>query len=143
MSGARCSVDRKISNFLPGAQQLLLMYSEKVLDHFHQPRNVGEIEGATTVVSASNPVCGDLLKLWVVEREGRIEDVKFKVQGCVPAVACVSWLTEQIKGKHLAELKSLTPAEIEAGLDGLPPASKHASVLAADGLKRVLHELIP
>jgi nitrogen fixation protein NifU and related proteins len=117
------------------------MYSEKVLDHFHHPRNVGEIADATVVIEMTNPVCGDLLKLWVVEREGRIEDVKFKVQGCIPAVACVSWLTEQIKGKALAELGSITPAEIETALGGLPSASRHASVLASDGLQRILREL--
>lgn len=117
------------------------MYSEKVLDHFHHPRNVGEIENASAVVEVTNPVCGDLLKLWVVEREGRIGDVKFKVQGCIPAVACASWLTERMMGHPPAELAAVSPAEIEAALEGLPSASRHASVLASDGLRRVLVEL--
>lgn len=117
------------------------MYSEKVLDHFHHPRNVGEIPDATAVVEMTNPVCGDLMKLWVVVRDGEIAEVKFKTQGCIPAVACASWLTENMIGKPPAELATLTPAEIEAALGGLPPASRHASALAADALKQLLRVL--
>ena len=117
------------------------MYSQKVLDHYRHPRNLGEIADATAAVETTNPVCGDLLKLWVVEREGRIAEVKFKVTGCIPAVACASWLTEVIIGKPVDELRGVTPAEIEAALDGLPSASRHASVLASDGLKRLLQAL--
>jgi len=117
------------------------MYSEKVLDHFHHPRNAGEIAGATVEIEATNPVCGDLLKLWVAVDDGRIADVKFKVEGCIPAIACASWLTERMMGQPAAELRGVTPQEIEAALDGLPSASRHASVLAADGLKRVLQAL--
>ncbi len=119
----------------------ILMYSESVLDHFHHPRNVGEIAEATVVVEASNPVCGDLMKLWATIRDGKIQSVKFKVAGCVPAVACGSWLTEAILGKSAAELSALTPGEIEAGLGGLPPASHHAAVLAVDALKRLLEQI--
>src|SRR5579863_9213225 len=103
------------------------MYSQKVLDHFQHPRNVGEIAHATAVVEMTNPVCGDLMKLWVVVRDGKISEVKFKTQGCIPAVACGSCLTEIILGKSPAELSLLTAEQIEAGLDGLPPASRHAS----------------
>lgn len=117
------------------------MYSEKVLDHFHRPRNSGEIAGATLEIEATNPVCGDLLKLWVLVKDGRIADVKFKVEGCIPAIACASWLTERMIGKPAAELRGVTPEEIEAALDGLPSASRHASALAADGLKQVLRAL--
>jgi len=117
------------------------MYSEKVLDHFQHPRNVGEIEDATAVVEVTNPVCGDLMKLWAVVRDGKVCDVKFKTAGCVPAVACGSWLTETMLGKPLAELASLTAEQIDAALGGLPPASKHASVLAADALSRLLKSL--
>jgi nitrogen fixation protein NifU and related proteins len=116
------------------------MYSEKVLDHFHHPRHVGEIADATTVIEATNPVCGDVLKLWVLLRDGCVADVKFKVEGCIPAIACASWLAESMMGKPLAELRSLTPGEIEAGLGGLPSASRHASALAVAGLKRLLEE---
>src|ERR1035437_1190187 len=87
------------------------MYSQTLLDHFHHPRNVGEIAAASVVVEASNPVCGDLMKLWVVVREGKIQEVKFKVAGCVPSVACGSWLTETILSKSVEELSALT-AEI-------------------------------
>ena len=117
------------------------MYSEKVLDHYRHPRNLGEIADATAAVETTNPVCGDLLKLWAVEREGRIADVKFKVTGCIPAVACASWLTEMMIGKLVAELRGVTATQIEAALDGLPSASRHASVLVADGLKQVLKAL--
>ena len=117
------------------------MYSNQVLDHFHHPRNVGEIQEATVVVETTNPVCGDLMKLWAAVRDGVILDAKFKVEGCVPAVACGSWLTERIKGKPLAELTALTPEQIDAGLGGLPAASGHAAVLAADILKGLLANL--
>jgi nitrogen fixation NifU-like protein len=117
------------------------MYSNQVLDHFHHPRNVGEIQEATVVVETTNPACGDLMKLWAAVRDGVILDAKFKVEGCVPAVACGSWLTERIKGKPLAELTALTPEHIDAGLGGLPAASRHAAVLAADILKGLLANL--
>jgi NifU-like protein involved in Fe-S cluster formation len=114
------------------------MYSSQVLDHFHNPRNAGELEQATVVVETTNPACGDLMKLWVVVQDGLVADVKFKVAGCVPAVACGSWLTERIKGVPLADLHSLAPEEIVAALGGLPPASRHAAVLACDSLRRLL-----
>jgi nitrogen fixation NifU-like protein len=114
------------------------MYSRTVLDHFNNPRNVGEIAEASLVVEASNPVCGDLMKLWAVVRGGKIEAVKFKAAGCVPSVACGSWLTEAILSRPLEELSTLTPDDVIKGLDGLPPASRHAAILAVDTLKRVL-----
>ncbi len=116
------------------------MYSEKVLDHFHHPRNVGEIAEPTAAVEVSNPACGDVMKLWVVVSDGRIADIKFKVAGCVPAVACGSWMTEAVQGEPAAGL-SLSSEEIEAGLDGLPPASRHAAVLASDALRRLLEKI--
>ncbi len=117
------------------------MYSEKVLDHFHHPRNVGEIENPTAVVEVTNPVCGDVMKLWAVVRDGKICEVKFKTAGCVPAVACGSWLTEQVQGKAIADLGGITADKIEAGLGGLPSASGHASVLATDALRQLLARL--
>ena len=114
------------------------MYSDAVLEHFHHPRNVGEIEHATVVVETTNPACGDMMKLWAVVREGVIVDIRFKVAGCVPAVACGSWLTDAVKGKPLGELGGIAADSIEAGLDGLPPASKHAAILASDALRRLL-----
>lgn len=117
------------------------MYSKRVLDHFHNPRNVGEIPNATVAVEMTNPVCGDLMKLWAVVENGKLIDVKFKVQGCVPAVACASWLTEAIRGRALAEIGTVTPEQIEDSLDGLPSASRHAAVLAADALRQLLEKL--
>ncbi len=117
------------------------MYSATLLDHFHHPRNVGEIAEATVIVEASNPVCGDLMKLWAIVREGRIQEIKFKAAGCVPSVACGSWLTEAILNKSREELSALTPEEVISGLGGLPPASRHAAVLAMDALKRLLEQI--
>ena len=118
------------------------MYSDQVLDHFHHPRNVGELERATVVVETTNPACGDLMKLWAMVRDGVIVDARFKVAGCVPAVACGSWLTERIKGMPLTGLTALTPDQIDAGLGGLPPASRHAAVLASDALQQLLARLL-
>jgi nitrogen fixation NifU-like protein len=117
------------------------MYSAAVLDHYHHPRHVGEIAGASIVIEASNPVCGDLMKLWAVLRDGRIQEVKFKAAGCVPSVACGSWLTEAILSKSLDELSALTASEVVSALGGLPPASHHAAVLAVDALNRLLHQV--
>jgi NifU-like protein involved in Fe-S cluster formation len=117
------------------------MYSAKVLDYFHHPRNVGEIVDATAAIEATNPVCGDLLKLWAVVSEGRISRASFKVEGCIPAVACASLLTEIIRGKSISELRGITAEQIEAELEGLPSASRHASALAMGGLAKLIEKL--
>ena len=117
------------------------MYSDGVLDHFHNPRNVGEIAQPAAVAEASNPVCGDTMKLWILVREGRVIEATFKAQGCVPAVACGSWLTEAIKGKVVAELAAVSAEQIETGLGGLPVASRHASMLAVTVLRGVIEKL--
>ena len=117
------------------------MYSDTLLDHFHNPRNVGEIANASIVVEVSNPVCGDLMKVWAVIVEGRIQDVKFKVAGCVPSVACGSWLTETILSRSIEELSGLTADDVLSGLGGMPTASRHAATLAIDGLKRLLDQV--
>lgn len=113
-------------------------YSSAVLDHFHHPRNAGEIAAADCVAEGENPVCGNVLKLWGVVRNGRLQEVSFKVQGCVPSVACASWLTEAVRGKLLTEVNSITPEQILEGLGGLPAASRHAAALASDVLKKLL-----
>jgi nitrogen fixation NifU-like protein len=117
------------------------MYSQRLLDHFHHPRHAGEIEKPTAVVETSNPACGDLIKLCVVVCNGRIAEASFKVAGCVPAVACGSWLAEHLQGRAVTELCPLSPDAIESALDGLPAASKHAAVLAADALRALLTKL--
>jgi nitrogen fixation NifU-like protein len=119
------------------------MYSELVLDHFHHPRNVGEIEPPAVVVEAVNPACGDLMKLWARVRDGVIVDVRFKAAGCVAAVACGSWLTERIKGIPPSELRQLASEDIAKDLGGLPDASRHAAVLASDALRLLLSRLLP
>jgi len=117
------------------------MYSAKLLDYFHNPRHAGEIENATAVVEASNPACGDLMKLWVVVRDGHIAEARFKVAGCVPAVACGSWLSEYLAGRAIAQLSALTPVQIESALNGLPEASTHAAVLASVALKQLIEKI--
>ncbi len=117
------------------------MYSNEVLDHFHNPRNVGEIDQPAAVAEASNPVCGDSMKLWIRVREGKVSDARFKVQGCVPAIACGSWLTDTIQGKSLAELAEISAEQIEMGLGGLPVASHHASMLAVTALQEAIEKL--
>jgi NifU-like protein involved in Fe-S cluster formation len=118
-----------------------LIYSEKVLEHFHRPRNVGEIGRPSAVVEMTNPVCGDVLKLWAVVENGRITEIKFKCEGCIPAVAVGSWVTEAARGKSPDELAAITAGQIEAALGGLPPASHHASELAAAALERLSEAL--
>jgi nitrogen fixation NifU-like protein len=117
------------------------MYSATLLDHFHHPRNVGEIAEASVVVESSNPVCGDVMKLWAAVRGGKICRVTFKAAGCVPSVACGSWITVAILSKPVDQLSSLTPTDVAAGLGGLPPASHHAAILAVDALKRLLEQI--
>jgi len=117
------------------------MYSPTVLDHYRHPRNLGEIPNASATVEATNPVCGDRLRLWVTVREGRIVAARFKVEGCIPAVACASWLTERMIGMSRAELGGVSAAEIETALGGLPSASRHAAALAATGLQQLLGKI--
>ena len=114
------------------------MYSPTLLEHFEHPRNVGEIGDATAVVEITNPACGDILKLWVRVQDGKVADVKFKVSGCVPSVACGSVVTEMMKGRSIAEMGEISAAEIERAVGGLPSASHHAGVLAADAVRAVL-----
>jgi len=117
------------------------LYSPAVLDHFQSPRNSGELPGSTAEVDASNPVCGDVLRLAARIESGRVAEARFKAQGCVASIACASWLTEWMKGKPLAELQNLTPADVAGGLGGLAPASSHAADLACDALRQLLNRL--
>jgi nitrogen fixation NifU-like protein len=117
------------------------VYSAAVLDHFKNPRNSGELPGATASVEVSNPVCGDVTELSVRIEQGRILAVRFRAQGCVAAIACASQLTTLMEGKRLAELGSITPEAILAPLGGLPPASQHAAQLACEALRELLARL--
>ena len=114
------------------------MHSDLLLEHFKNPRNVGELPAPALTVDVTNPACGDLLRLSAEFQGDRVERVAFKVRGCTASVAAGSALTEWMQGKSKAELRSLTPAIIEQALGGLEAASKHAAVLAVDGVKRLL-----
>jgi len=117
------------------------MYSDKVLDHFQNPRNAGTLDAATATISVENPVCGDILELSVRMDEGQIAEARFRTRGCVTAMACSSLLTELLSGKTLAGARSITPEQISETLGGLPPATFHAAQLARDAVQALLANL--
>ncbi len=110
-------------------------YSEKVLDHFAHPRNVGEIEDADGVGTVGNPQCGDIMRMFLKIEDGVIKDVKFKTFGCGAAIATSSMATEMIKGKTIDEALTLTNKAVVEALEGLPPVKIHCSVLAEEAVK--------
>jgi nitrogen fixation NifU-like protein len=112
-----------------------MKYSEKVIDHFTNPRNVGVIENADGVGRLGNPVCGDMMEMSIRVQGNVIEDVKFRTFGCGAAIATSSMATEMIKGKTIDQALELTNQAIAEALEGLPPVKMHCSVLAADALK--------
>ena len=114
------------------------MYTEKVMDHFSNPRNVGEIEDADGVGEVGNASCGDIMKIFLKVEDNVIQDVKFKTFGCGAAIATSSMMTEMAIGKTIEEALVLTNQAVAEALDGLPPAKMHCSNLAADAL----HEAI-
>ena len=116
------------------------MYSEKVMDHFSNPRNVGEIEDANAVGQVGNPKCGDIMKIYMDIEDDVIKDVKFKTFGCGAAVATSSIATEMIKGKTIDEAENLSNKAVIEALDGLPPAKIHCSVLAEQAVKAALKD---
>ncbi len=114
------------------------MYSPQVLDHFQNPRNVGELAEPTAWAQVENPVCGDILRLEVKLADGRIVEARFRARGCVPAIACGSQLTEMLRGKTVNQAGKLQRDELVGSLGGLPEASEHAGHLAMDALAAVL-----
>ena len=114
------------------------MYSEKVMDHFANPRNVGEISDADGVGEVGNPVCGDIMRFSIKVEGDVIKDIKFKTFGCGAAIATSSMATELAKGKTIEEALSLTNKAVAEALDGLPPVKMHCSNLAADALKAAI-----
>jgi nitrogen fixation NifU-like protein len=114
------------------------LHSARLLDHFKNPRNSGHLPPPAVTVEVTNPACGDLLRLSARLEDGRVAEARYQVRGCTASIAAGSALTEWMTGKSLAELRSLTAAAIEAELGGLEPASKHAAVLCADAVKRLL-----
>ena len=115
-----------------------MLYTEKVMDHFEHPRNVGEIENADGVGQVGNPKCGDIMKMYLKIDDGVITDVKFKTFGCGSAIATSSMATELIKGKPIEEAMTLTHAAVAEALDGLPAYKMHCSVLAEEAIKAAL-----
>lgn len=116
------------------------MYSDKVMDHFTNPRNVGEIEGADGVGEVGNAKCGDIMKIYLKVEDNVIQDVKFKTYGCGSAIASSSMATEMIKGKTVQETLNLTNKAVAEALDGLPPVKMHCSVLAEQAIKKALQD---
>jgi len=114
------------------------LYSEPFLDHFKNPRNVGELPPPAVTVEISNPACGDILRLSARFEDGRVMEVCYKVRGCTASIASGSALTEWMKSKTRAELAGLTAADIEAAVGGLIPESKHAAVLCVDAVRELL-----
>ena len=117
------------------------MYSEKVIDHFSNPRNVGEIENADGVGTVGNSKCGDIMRMYLkVDDSGVITDCKFKTFGCGAAIATSSMATEMIKGKTLKEALKLTNKAVPEALDGLPPVKMHCSLLAEEAVKAAVED---
>src|SRR5258708_7228657 len=118
------------------------MYSAQLLEHFQNPRNVGDFEPSDDAgvvrIEMSNPACGDIMRLAARFRDGGVESVRYKVRGCTASIAGGSVLTELMNGATLGNLRAIRASDIEAGLGGLEPASKHAAVLCVDALKRLL-----
>ncbi len=119
-----------------------MAYSEKVLDHFQNPRNVGEIENPDGVGQAGNPKCGDIMKIYLRVKDGRIEDIKFKTFGCASAIASSSMATELVKGKTVEEAWNLTNRAVADALDGLPPVKMHCSVLAEEAIHAAINDYL-
>ena len=116
------------------------MYSEKVMDHFSNPRNVGEIPDANVVGTVGNAKCGDIMKMYLKVKNGVIEDVKFKTFGCGAAIATSSMATEMVKGKTLEEALKLTNKAVAEALDGLPPVKMHCSLLAEEAIHAAVED---
>ena len=117
------------------------MYTEKVMDHFQHPRNVGELENASGVGTVGNAKCGDIMRIYLdIDENQIIRDVKFKTFGCGAAVATSSIATEMIKGKTVEEAEKLSNKAVIEALDGLPPAKIHCSVLAEEAVKAALKD---
>ncbi len=117
-------------------------YTKKVMDHFMNPRNVGTIENADGYGKVGNPVCGDLMEMYIKVKEDVITDIKFQTFGCGSAIATSSMVTELAKGKHVDEALKITRGDVASELDGLPPQKMHCSNLAADALHEAVKDYL-
>lgn len=117
-----------------------MLYSEKVMDHFQNPRNVGKMDDADGVGEVGNAVCGDIMKMYIKVKDGIITDVKFNTFGCGSAIATSSMATEMIKGKPIEEALKLSNKAVAEALDGLPPVKMHCSLLAEEAVKAAVED---
>ena len=117
------------------------MFSEAVLEHFRNPRNAGELPCATATVEVSNPVCGDILKLSARVVDGRIAEARFLCRGCTTSIACASILTEELRGRTIAEVCAVSAESLSQSLGGLPSATFHGAQLAAEAARVLLEKL--
>jgi nitrogen fixation NifU-like protein len=117
------------------------MYSAQLLDHFQNPRNPGDLPDADAMAEIENPACGDVLRLTLKIKSGRVAEIRFKAKGCVPSMACASALTELVTGHTLDETRALNRDRLIAAVGGLPQASTHAAQLALDALQAALNQL--
>ncbi len=118
------------------------VYSEKVMEHFKNPRNVGEMENPDGTGHVGNPVCGDIMELYIKVKDNIITDAKFKTFGCGAAIATSSMATELVKGKTIDEALAVTNKAVAEALDGLPPIKMHCSVLAEDGIRSAINDYL-
>lgn len=118
------------------------MYSEQVMDHFENPRNVGSLEGANGIASVGNAKCGDIMKMYLLVEDNIIKDVRFKTFGCGAAIATSSMATEMVKGKTLEEARKLSNKAVTEALGGLPPAKMHCSVLAEEAIQAAIQDYL-
>ena len=118
------------------------MYSEKVMEHFRNPHNMGEIPDADGIGTVGNPVCGDLMTIYIKVKDNKLEDVKFKTFGCGAAIATSSMITDLAKGKTLDEAMKISRGDVAENLGGLPPVKMHCSNLAADGLHAAIQDYL-
>ncbi|MDD4080003.1 MAG: Fe-S cluster assembly scaffold protein NifU [Eubacteriales bacterium] len=116
------------------------MYSEKVMDHFSNPRNVGELKDANGIGTVGNATCGDIMKVYLKVENGIIQDVSFKTFGCGAAIATSSMATEMVKGKSLEEALKVSNIAVMEALDGLPPQKVHCSVLAEEAIHAAIED---
>ena len=116
------------------------MYSEKVMDHFSNPRNVGELDNADGVGEVGNPVCGDMMTFYIKVQDDKIADIKFKTFGCVAAISVSSMVSEMAMGKSLEEAKTITNKSVAQALDGLPKQKLHCSNLGAEALTKAIED---
>jgi nitrogen fixation NifU-like protein len=116
------------------------MYTEKVMDHFQNPRNIGEIENADGIGEVGNPKCGDIMKIYIKVKDNIITDIKFKTFGCAAAIASSSIATELVKGKTMEEAWRLSNDAVAEALDGLPPIKMHCSLLAEEAIHMAIND---